>query len=139
MTFEEYDDYWRNHHASLITSVPEFMRHCRKYSQFHMLKRSGAGGSLREFEPAPGKELDGVTILWFDNEDELRAAFNEPRYLEIVKPDEYVFNDLDSCVGYVTEEVVMWNGGELYNLPRLEEGEPVVRPFDPPESSGSHG
>ena len=128
MTFDEYDSYWRNHHAPLITSIPEFMRHCRKYSQFHILAPSG-DGSLREFETAPGKELDGVTILWFDSQEDLRKAFNEPRYLEVVKPDEYEFNDLDNCVGYVTEEVVMWNGGELYNLPRIEAGEPVVRPF----------
>jgi thiamine pyrophosphokinase len=43
--------------------------------------------------------------LWFDSVDELVNAFHEPRYLEIIRPDERKFVDLSKCISFVTEEV----------------------------------
>jgi hypothetical protein len=36
MTHEEFDAYWRDQHGPLVRSVPEFMRHVRKYVQCHI-------------------------------------------------------------------------------------------------------
>ncbi len=50
-------------------------------------------------------DYDGVAELWFDSVDELNKAFNEPRYLEVIRPDELKFADLVNCVSIVTEEI----------------------------------
>lgn len=97
MTREEFSAYWRQHHGPLVKSVPEFMRHVRKYVQCHLV---GDGVPL-----GTAGDYDGVAELWFDNVEELVAAFREPRYLEIIRPDELKFVDLHKCISFVTEEV----------------------------------
>jgi uncharacterized protein (TIGR02118 family) len=97
MTHEEFSRYWRDNHGPLVRGVPEFMRHVRKYVQCHMV----AG-------PSPLRsrvDCDGVAELWFDSVEELNQAFNEPRYLEIIRPDERKFVDLANSFSFITEEV----------------------------------
>ena len=97
MTHEEFSAYWRNHHGSVVKSVPEFTRHVRKYVQCHLVGNIvplGAAGAY-----------DGVAELWFDSVEELETAFNEPRYLEIIRPDELKFADLNKSISFITEEV----------------------------------
>ena len=97
---EEFAHYWRENHGPLVKSVPEFIRHVRKYVQCHIVSKSAPLGASSEY--------DGVAELWFDSVDELNSAFNEPRYLEIIRPDELKFADLANCVSFVTEELPIY-------------------------------
>ena len=97
MTWEEFDAYWKHHHGTVVKSVPEFIRHVRKYVQCHLVKGTIPLGTAGDH--------DGVAELWFDSVEELVAAFNEPRYLEIIRPDELKFADLNKCVSFITEEL----------------------------------
>jgi len=97
LTRAEFSTYWRNQHGPLVKSVPEFMRHVRKYVQCHIV----AGKSPFGGETA----YDGVAELWFDTPEELTRAFNEPKYLEIIRPDELKFVDIFKCLSFITEEV----------------------------------
>ena len=99
MPFAEFDHYWRHHHATVIKSVPEFSRHVRRYVQCHL------SGEDTPF--AARGAYDGVAELWFDDLAGLNAAFAEPRYLEVIRPDELKFVDLERCVSLVTEEYVV--------------------------------
>lgn len=47
---------------------------------------------------------DGIVELWFDSVESLNTAFTEPRHLELIRPDELKFVDLDRCVSIVCEE-----------------------------------
>ena len=97
MTHEDFSAYWRNQHGPLVRSVPEFMRHVRKYVQCHLVEGAVPLGAASDY--------DGVAELWFDSVEELVTAFNEPRYLEIIRPDELKFVDLSKCISFITEEV----------------------------------
>ena len=97
MTHEEFSTYWRNQHGPLVRSVPEFMRHVRKYVQCHLVGNAVPLGAAGDY--------DGVAELWFDSVEELVNAFNEPHYLEMIRPDELKFVDLSKCISFVTEEV----------------------------------
>jgi uncharacterized protein (TIGR02118 family) len=99
MTREEFSAYWRHQHGPLVKSVPEFMRHVRKYVQCHLVGGAVPLGAAGDY--------DGVAELWFDSVDELVSAFNEPRYLEIIRPDERKFVDLNKCISFITEEVLV--------------------------------
>ena len=57
MTRKEFDAYWQNRHGPLVKSVPEFMRHVRKYVQCHVVENSVPLGVAAPY--------DGVAELWF--------------------------------------------------------------------------
>ena len=97
LTRAEFSAYWRTQHGPLVRSVPEFMRHVRKYVQCHLVSDTAPFGGEAAY--------DGVAELWFDTPEELTRAFNEPRYLEIIRPDELKFVDISNCISFVTEEV----------------------------------
>jgi hypothetical protein len=46
-----------------------------------------------------------VAELWFDSAEEITSAFNEAKYLEIIRPDEHKFADLAGSISFVTQEV----------------------------------
>ena len=98
MSFEEFDRYWNETHASVVLGVPEFKRHIRKYVQSHVMQ----GGRLSF--PSGISSFDGAAELYFDDVDSLNRAFNEPRYLEIVREDEKKFLDFEGCQLMVVQE-----------------------------------
>jgi uncharacterized protein (TIGR02118 family) len=93
---EEFNAYWRNHHGPLVRSVPEFTRHVRKYVQCHLV--------VGEVPLGTAGSHDGVAELWFDSVEDLVKAFNEPRYLEIIRPDEQKFVEAAKCISFIAEE-----------------------------------
>ena len=97
MSHEEFDSYWRDVHGPLVKSVGEFTRHIRRYVQCHGIPSAIPLGGEGPY--------DGIAELWFDDVASIELAFNEPRYLEVIKPDERKFVDLDSCVSYISEEL----------------------------------
>ncbi len=97
MSYEEFDTYWRDVHGPLVKSIDDFTRHVRRYVQCHGVASDvPLGGSGR---------YDGIAELWFDDVESIERAFNEPRYLEVIRPDEQKFADLDGCVSYISEEL----------------------------------
>ena len=97
MSHAEFDQYWRNQHAAVIKSVPEFTRHVRRYVQCHL-----ASSDTPFLE---GGAYDGVAELWFDDVAAVNAAFTEPRYLEVIRADELKFVDMERTVSLITEEL----------------------------------
>lgn len=96
LSFAEFDTYWRETHGPLVKATTEFSRHIRKYVQAH---RAADAVPL-----AMEADYDGVAELYYDSVESLDAAFNEPRYMEVIRPDELKFIDLERCVSIVCEE-----------------------------------
>ncbi len=105
MSVAEFQSYWKDVHGPLVKSVPEFFRHVRKYIQGHTVKELAPGFPASESPP-----FDGVAEIWFDSIDDVGKAFAEPRYLEIIRPDEQKFLDLSNCSILIVEEVPMYEG-----------------------------
>ncbi|MFC0306110.1 EthD domain-containing protein [Rhizorhabdus histidinilytica] len=102
LSYDEFSDYWLNRHAPLVKSVPEFMRHVRKYVQHH---RAPGGEAVAPFGDSP--DYDGVGEIWFDSREAMKAAFEEPRYLEVIRPDEKKFFDASRCLSFIGDEHIM--------------------------------
>lgn len=102
MGVSEFHRYWKDVHGPLVKSVPEFFRHVRKYVQGHTLN-----DPVPSFPPQVAAPFDGIAELWFDNVAEIGTAFAEPRYMEIIRPDELKFLDLPNCTIFVVEDVIM--------------------------------
>ncbi|MFH8811549.1 MULTISPECIES: EthD domain-containing protein [Streptomyces] len=97
MTFEEFVEHHRNHHAPLFTSIPEARRYVRKYTVSHPVPAASY----------PSPAYDGLTEIWFDNWADHDAFFASENYRELVNPDESTFIDMESVAVMVTEEKVV--------------------------------
>ena len=102
LNYKEFSEYWIDRHAPLVKSVPEFMRHVRKYVQHHRASGDELG---TPFGNSP--DYDGVCEIWFDSRATMKAAFEEPRYLEIIRPDEQLFLDVGRCLSFIGDEHIM--------------------------------
>lgn len=102
MSKEDFHRYWREVHGPLVKGVADFVRHVRKYVQHHTV-----AGGIPGFPASAEEPFDGIAELWFDDADAAGRAFSEPRYLEIIRPDEQKFLDLSECRIFLAEEVHM--------------------------------
>ncbi len=87
MTLEEFVDYHRNKHAPLFLALPATKKYVRRYVQSHPISNSTLG--FRE------TTFDGLTEIWFDDMASFEALFNDPEYLQRIRPDEAKFVDLE--------------------------------------------
>ena len=97
MSDDEFDRSWRTQHAAVIKSAPEFTRHVRRYVQCHL--------AVQDTPFLAAGDYDGVAELWFDDIAAMNTAFSEPRYLEVIRPDELKFVDMERTISLVTEEL----------------------------------
>lgn len=94
-TPEEFYDHWENEHAPLIAGTPELARHIVRYEQLRHT-------SANDWMGSPG--FDGITIQWMESPSALEAFVSEPKYAELIAPDEDHFLDRDALVWMVTDE-----------------------------------
>jgi uncharacterized protein (TIGR02118 family) len=87
MTREQFHDHWYNVHGPLVMSIPEIRRHNVKYVQSHTL--SDWFPFLAGSEPV----YDGAAEIWLDSIDAVHEMFAEPKFQELVYPDELLFLD----------------------------------------------
>jgi len=105
MTHEEFDRYWHESHGPLVRSVPEFIRHVRKYVQCHIVSNSAPLGSSFDY--------DGVAELWWESEAAFLAA-RGPDAREagrLLLEDEAKFIDLQRSPLWLNREQVIYAGG----------------------------
>ena len=102
---EDFIAHWRDRHAALVRSVPEFWRHVRGYTQHYVIPTATRGMAAGERD-IQASGYDGVVELRFDSVEALVAAFSEPRYLEIIRPDEATFIGKGTAAFVAREEMI---------------------------------
>jgi len=98
LTHEEFMDHWLNRHAPLIANTPEIARHIVRYEQ---LPRTGHA----DWMGSP--EIDGITVQWMTGPEAFEAFISEPKYAELIEPDEARFLDRDGLVWMISEEPIV--------------------------------
>src|SRR5215204_3431084 len=97
LSAEDFHAHWRDVHATKILSVPGIGDHVVRYEQ-HPRIADGSGSWT-------GSEgFDGVTMQWFRSIDDFNRMIADPRYQEIVGPDERHLLDLAGGVYLLTDE-----------------------------------
>jgi uncharacterized protein (TIGR02118 family) len=105
MTREEFQAYWRDHHAPLVRSHAEALR-IRRYVQTHASSSAAAAAQsvARGSEP---DVYDGQAELWWDSLDDLAAVASTPAgqraAIELLE-DERRFIDLAHSPLWIGEE-----------------------------------
>lgn len=96
ISHDEFVTYHKENHAALFKSLPAVQAHVRRYTQQHTVPLDMPG--------LPPVKWDGITEIWFDNENDIAAVFNDEEYLAKIRPDEQEFLDIPSCDCLVTTE-----------------------------------
>ena len=95
LTLEEFYDHWENHHGPTIANTPELARHIVRYEQHRRTT----------YAPWMGTEdYDGITIQWMESAAALEGFVSEPKYAELIAPDEKYLLDDTGMVWMITEE-----------------------------------
>ena len=90
ITPDEFNDHWKNTHAPLLLTLPEFTSRVRRYIRQEVVR--DLPGEL------PVLEYDGVAELWFDKPEDFFELMQSPVYEETVVPDEEKFLDRSKTV-----------------------------------------
>ena len=96
LTHEQFSQYWKDKHASLLMSLDSFASSVLRYTQQHSL--NDAPGGL------PILPDYGVAEVWFDNPSSAMTAFGHQDYSSIVAKDEENFLDRTKTVMFLSSE-----------------------------------
>ena len=98
---EDWIRYWVEVHGPLAHEIPEFTRYYGRYVHNYVIPCDGAAGGL---DPP----FDGIVEEWVESVDAFASCLSEPKYLEIVRPDEQRFVDFErSHMLLVRERVIL--------------------------------
>jgi hypothetical protein len=103
MTHAEFRRYVTEVHGPLVKSVPEVAKDIRHYHYNFPI----SGTTDEAFDHPIASHLDIVTQGWFDSREAQLANMAEPRYLEIVRPDEHRFAGRGAVMHYTHEARVL--------------------------------
>ena len=106
MTHDEFRAYVTGVHGPLVKSVPEVAEAIRHYHYNFPI----ADAQDEAFGHKIASHLDIVTQGWFDSRDAQLRNMAQPRYLEIVRPDEHKFADGTRAVMHYTHEIEITPG-----------------------------
>jgi len=96
-TREEWIRYWVEVHGPLAHGVPEFTRYYGRYVHNYVLPHELATGGREA-------DFDGIVEEWLDSPEAMARCLAEPKYLEVVRPDELRFVDFARSHMLLTEE-----------------------------------
>lgn len=114
LTRAEFDQYWNNTHAELVTKHAEALK-IRRYVQVPLLERPSAQNSIRLSRGSQEAEYDGVAELWWTSFEELAQAGNSPEGVLASKQlleDEKRFIDLENSSLWYGVEREIFNKNE---------------------------
>ena len=97
---EEWIRYWVDVHGPLAHGIPEFTRYYHRYVHNYVVPCEHASGGR---DP----QFDGIVEEWVDSVASFARCLEEPRYLEVVRPDELLFVDFARSHVLLAAEHVM--------------------------------
>jgi hypothetical protein len=91
LTPDQYSDHWRTTHVQVLVHQGGHKTYNKRYLQNHFINDSSIGFSSSEF--------DGAAQMIPQQADVVTRGFQEdPLYQKFVRPDEYKFLDVSSCI-----------------------------------------
>jgi uncharacterized protein (TIGR02118 family) len=85
-TGEDFRRHWRQHHGALAAKLPGLVR----YEQNHVTDHAQRGFTY----PRGPEELDGFSMLWFNDEKSMRAAMGTEAGRALVADENHFIGDL---------------------------------------------
>ena len=92
-------------HLEVVDRVPEFRNRVRRYMQNHLFVDPTELGSIKGLPIAV--DTDSIIEVWWDSVADIRRSFEEPRYFEIIRPDELAFGDVAGAWGVTGQDTLV--------------------------------
>jgi hypothetical protein len=99
LSVEEFHAEWREH-GRMIAGEPDLRRHILRYEQHHR--------SIPDYEN--GGSFDGMVLQWYASYRDFMGFVQDPKYAELVQPDEQRLLDMDGIVVLFTDEADVFIG-----------------------------
>ena len=96
LTYEQFNEYWKDRHAPLLMSLDSFKSSVRRYTQQRPLNNVPAD--------LPVLSYDGVAEVWFDDLPSAMSVFTHQDYTSIVAKDEENFLDRTKTMIFLSSE-----------------------------------
>ena len=96
---DDFHEQWRVH-GRLIAEEPTLARHIVRYEQHHRVPADYSNGD----------SFDGVVLQWYESYRDFLAFIEEPKYAELIQPDEQRLLAMDSIVVLFTGEAETFIG-----------------------------
>jgi EthD domain len=104
-------------HLEMVDRVPEFRDRVRRYTQNFLLVDPSELATIQGLTVSTN--ADALIEVWYDRFSDMVAAFQEPRYFEILRPDELAFGDVPGAWGVVTDEASVMERSGFAGLTKL--------------------
>ena len=104
-------------HLEVVDRVPEFRNRVRQYVQNHLFVDPNELAAIHGLSISTN--ADGLIEVWWDRFSDIMGAFQEPRYLEIIRPDELAFGDVPGAWGVTTQETLVMERNGFSGLIKL--------------------
>src|SRR6266550_9463203 len=101
-THEAFLRYQLTTHLEVVGRVPEFVKPVRRYMQNHLVIDPGQLASVKGLPISVN--TDSIVEVWYDAIEDIHQAFQEPRYYEIIRPDELTFGDVAGVWGVAARD-----------------------------------
>jgi hypothetical protein len=92
LSVEDFHELWRDH-GRMIANQPDLARHILRYEQHHR--------AIADYKN--GGAFDGMVLQWFETYRNFIGFLEDPKYAELVQPDEQRLLDMDGIVVLFTE------------------------------------
>ncbi|KAG8525379.1 uncharacterized protein KY384_009023 [Bacidia gigantensis] len=104
MSFDDFDNYWRDEHTEVICKIPIFKRNLLKYEQIHLHKDEVESYKNGE-RPVAVADYDGIAVLDAVSAEKIREMFEDKEYQETAGEDEKNFIERTKAVIFPGEIV----------------------------------
>jgi hypothetical protein len=104
-------------HLEMVDRVPEFRDRVQRYMQNFLCVDRNELAPIQGFTVST--DADALIEVWYERFSDMVAAFQEPRYMEILRPDELAFGDVPGAWGVVTEEARVMERSGFAGLVKL--------------------
>jgi quinohemoprotein ethanol dehydrogenase len=111
LTHLEFLEHLSTTHLKVVDRVPEFRDRVRQYMQNHLFVDPGDLSGIKDLRIS--FNADSIIEVWWDSVDDIRRAFDEPRYKAVVRPDELSFGDVAGAWGLTTHDTVVMDRKDL--------------------------
>ena len=109
LSYQEFDDYWRNHHAALVNSQKEALG-ILHYIQSVPLQDKKPGNAMRNSRGAPFFDYDGMAEIWWQSKEKMlniRTSHEAKKAIQLLLDDENQFVDhSQSLIWYAMERTI---------------------------------
>ena len=110
LSYEEFDNYWHEHHAILVNSQKEALGIYR-YVQSVPLQDKKLGNAMRNSRGAPFFDYNGMAEIWWQSKEKMLNTRTSPKAkkaIQLLLDDENQFVDhSQSLIWYATERTII--------------------------------